>query len=198
MASRLCCLAHAARSDAAIQPALCPDRVRFVWRSPWSIPFPPRTPPPPSGRSCSSASQVLRNRPTPRKRAWRTHGLHLLLPSLAVIRQREFLGSPGSRVWSFHACTGSSTPPRHPIARQCAMRSIAFPNIRQGRHAKWLISELHGWPACSRSPCYTRSVATPSVGVRAKWLARPYSYEFFHSLLQTGLSRRLPNGREYF
>ena len=39
-------------------PALSPARVRFEWRFPWSIPFPPRTPPPPSGRLCSPASSV--------------------------------------------------------------------------------------------------------------------------------------------
>jgi len=40
-------------------PALSPARVRFEWRFPWSIPFPPRTPPPPLGRLCSPASSVL-------------------------------------------------------------------------------------------------------------------------------------------
>ena len=70
------------------------------------------------------------------------------------------------------------------------MLCVAFPTIRQGRHAKRLISELHGWPACSLPPCYTRSVATPSVGFRAERLASPYSCDVFHSLLQAGLSRR--------
>lgn len=102
-------------------------------------------------------------------------------------------GSPGSRAWSFHACTGSLTPPRHLTTRQGAVLCIAFPTIRQGRHAKWLISELNGWPACSPPPCHTRSVATPSVGFRAERLARPYSCDFFHSLLQAGSSRRFPN-----
>ena len=42
--------------------------------SPWSIPFPPRTPPPPAGRLCSPASLVLWDRPTPCERACRACG----------------------------------------------------------------------------------------------------------------------------
>ena len=42
-------------------------------RFPWSISFPPRTPLP-EFRFCSSVSQVLRDRPTPRQRARRQYG----------------------------------------------------------------------------------------------------------------------------
>ena len=52
-------------------------------RSPWSIPFPPRTPPP-EFRLCSPASLVLRDRPTPRRRTRRPFGIRLLRPLLAA------------------------------------------------------------------------------------------------------------------
>ena len=55
-------------------PARSPARVRFLWRFPWSIPFPPRAPQPPSGRPCSPLSSVLWDRPTPWKRTCPTYG----------------------------------------------------------------------------------------------------------------------------
>ncbi len=86
---------------------------------------------------------------------------------------------------------------RSPIS---AVRRVAFPLPPRGRHTEVAISEPGtlwvGWPACSPPPCHTRRVTTPGVGFRAERLARPYSYDFFHSLLQTGLSRRFPDQHE--
>ena len=116
-------LAVRLRDDRHADPALCPARGRLRRRFPWSIPFPPQTPQLPAGPLCSPVSQVLRDRPTPRRRACRTWGLR---PSPAVPlrhRPRESLGSPGSRAWSFHTCSGSVTPRRCPTA--CGWRRLA-------------------------------------------------------------------------
>jgi len=73
---------------------------------------------------------------------------------------RKPTGSPGSRAWSFQACSGSSTPPcRSPT---CHGR-VAFPQPPQGRRTKRLISEFNSWPACTSRRCHTRGVTAASV-----------------------------------
>ena len=81
----------------------------------------------------------------------------LLRPSLGS-RPRESPGSPGSRAWSFHACTGSSTPRLPEATRGYAAPDIAFPLTSQGRHAGVVISELNGWPACAPVERFTRDL----------------------------------------
>ena len=62
---------------------------------------------------------------------------------------REFLGSPGSRAWSVHACSGSQTPRCPEAARVNVAPGVAFPLSGLGRHTGLVISELNGWPACA-------------------------------------------------
>ena len=77
-------------------------------------------------------------------------------------------GSPGSRAWSFQACTGSSTPPCRDTTCHGAMSRVAFPQTPQGRHTKVLISELNSWPACTSGRCYTHDVTVAGVRFEAE------------------------------
>ena len=103
-------------------------------------------------------------------------------PSPTVPRRypaRKLLGSPGSRAVSFHACTGSSTPQRQKAARANVAFHVAFPSWEPGRHAEGLISELHGWPACTpvmATPATSRSPAYDSGPGR---VASPFLYGSF-------------------
>ena len=69
---------------------------------------------------------------------------------------------------------------------------VAFPLSEQGRHAKVVISELNGWPACApvnASPaCYHDRRMTRGPG----GFATPFPVRLFHPLLHAGLSRRFP------
>ena len=72
----------------------------------------------------------------------------------------------------------------------CVADRVAFPVTEPGRHAKMLISELDGWPACTPCPCHTRDITIASVGVGAERLARPFSYDSFIRNSRPVLSRR--------
>ncbi len=105
-------LAHAAGRSTRL-----PGSVSGAWPSaacsPWSDPFPPPPPPTvllPRTRLCSGTSSVLRVCPTSHERACRTSRSVLSPADPAVPRRRVFAGPPGSRAWSVHACSGSSTP----------------------------------------------------------------------------------------
>jgi hypothetical protein len=124
-----------------------------VKRFPSSIPFPPRTPPLPMGQSCSPASSVLRDRQTPRKRACRPTAFGAFAYRPASPRTRESPRSPGSRTWSFQACTGSATPRRCRTARDHVVLHVAFPISGQGRHADLAVFGAQ-WLACL-CPCPT-------------------------------------------
>ena len=128
-----------------------------VRRSSWLGPFPPPTPPMRREHRCSPASRVLRTHLTSHQRACQHCPRRR---SLAVPGRRKpgkMVGSPGSRDWSFQACSWSSTPPRGspPLAKS---RHPVLPSPPpQGRHAEGKISELNTWPAC------TPAVATPAM-----------------------------------
>ena len=114
---------------------------RLARRSSWLSPFPRPAPPMHQRHRCSPASQVLRTHLTS---YWRSYQHYRRKRSLTVpSRGRKPIGSPGSRVWSFHACTGSLTPPRRTTTRLVnAIVHVAFPLSSQGRHAKRVMSEL--------------------------------------------------------
>jgi hypothetical protein len=157
---------------------------RFVRRSSWLSPFPRPEPPMLQPHPCSPASQVLRTHLTSYQRSCQHYRRKrsLTVPpngEHATLVRRKPIGAPGSRVWSFHACTGSQTPPRPPEARRRRRRRCCLPTPGPGRHAKLVISELHGWPACTPCPCHTHDVTVISVGFRAERLARPFSYDSF-------------------
>lgn len=71
-----------------------------------------------------------------------------------------------------------SAAPRHdsPSTPRCVLPS---PRLDKVGTRNLLMSELHGWPACTPSSCHTRDVATPGVEVGAEWLAKPCSYDSF-------------------
>ena len=159
-------------------PALCPVRVRSSQRSPWVSPFPPRTPP--SGlRLCSPASQVLWRHPTPTERTCRASAL----PSPTVPRRHsagEFRGSPGSRAWSFHACSlfCDSATPKEQLAIYAVLH-VAFPTKPQGRHVELVISELNTRPTCASVNASPRTLPPSAHDSRPEWLARPSPYDSF-------------------
>ncbi len=113
-------------------------------RSPWPVAFPP-PPPPTLLRRCSATSQVLRNRPTPHGRACRTLG-HCPSPTgPPALCRGASVGSPGSRAWSIHACSGSQTPRGRCATGTSAAHRVAFPLTIRGRRpgagdfgAQWL------------------------------------------------------------
>ena len=93
--------------------------------------YPP--PPPPfrvllRGPSlCSSASPVLCNRPTSHGRACRACGLRPSPTGPAHHPRRATVGSPSSRVESFHACAGPPTARDPAAARVCRRRRCCLP-----------------------------------------------------------------------
>jgi len=102
-------------------------------------------------RVCSPASLVLRVRLTSRQRA-RPPCRHRRSRTAPMGSQRRLPGSPGSRVWNFHACSGSLTPPQPPAPCLVGAGDIAFSLSGQNRPAKVMFSELHGWPAFPSLP----------------------------------------------
>jgi hypothetical protein len=183
-----------ARARSTRFPGSAPGARSSRLRSPWSIPFPRRTPRRlphglgqclcsllarpfvgechkistlPTLRPCSPASQVLRDRPTPRRRARRAYGVS---PFPTVPHRHpagESPGSPGSRAWSFHACLGSATPRRRTTACVSRRRSCCLPPVRT-RSARRRFDFGAEYPACVYPcRCHTRSVTTASVRLGA-------------------------------
>ena len=101
-------------------------------------------------RVCSPASSVLRVRLTSRQRACPPcrHGRSRTAP---MASHRRLPGSPSSRVWNFHACLGSQTPPQTPAPRLGGADVIAFSLSEQDQPTEGMISEPGtlwvGWPA---------------------------------------------------
>ena len=144
---------------------------------------------------CSPASQVLRTHLTS---CWRScqhyrlrrsptvppGGGHAALPDgsqqdLPVLALGVFTHAQGlrlRRVVQSLACTVTA--------------HVAFPMTLQGRHAKVMISELHGWPACTPCPCYTHDVTIIGVGLGAGMAGWTFPVRLFHPQLQAGSSRR--------
>ena len=73
------------------------------------------------------------------------------------------MGSPGSRVWSFQTCTGSSTPPRHCRARHERPVACCLPIAITWSARETKISELNSWPDCTSYQCYTQDVTVNGV-----------------------------------
>jgi len=168
-----------------VGPALCPAmRARGE--------FPSVEPLPSAGsargsrtRVCSPASSVLRVRLTARRRACRPYRPRRS-PTGPRPKTRTPLGSPGSRVWNFHACSGSSTPPQTPTPCLGGVGVVAFSLIEQDRPAK--VNDFGApWLACAFHPNgrfdESRYRPPPSVGGRSDWL----------SLLRRTLSFPIPN-----
>ena len=87
-------------------------------------------------RVCSPASSVLRVRQTAQRRACRPYRSRRS-PTVPFHKHRKPLGSPGSRVWNFHACSGSSTPPQTPAPHLNGAGVVAFSTIEQDRPATY-------------------------------------------------------------
>ena len=140
---------------------------------PWSIPFPPRTPPPPSGRLCSPASSVLWDRPTPWKRACRSYGICLLRPSRAL-RRGSFQGLPVPvhRV-STHAQGLRLRGVQERLAIGVAS-SCCLPLVRTRSARRRVISELNGWPACAPVNASPAMLPPPAHDSGSGWFATPF------------------------
>jgi len=108
--------------------------VRRFEMHPWSVAFPP-CPPPAVAHLCSNISKVLRNRPTPRRRACWTPGSWPSPTGPPHFRRRASTGSPGSRAWSFHACPGSLTAQSPLDACDGASCGVAFRHVSRRRHS---------------------------------------------------------------
>jgi hypothetical protein len=132
-----------------------------------------------------AAQHTLRTHLTARRRACRPYRPRR---SPTVPRQvmRTPLGSPGSRVWNFHACSGSSTPPQTPAPHLSGVGVVAFSRIEQDRPAKVFDFGVR-WLACVFHPTgrfdESRYRLPPSVGGRSDWLR----------LLRRTLSFPIPN-----
>jgi hypothetical protein len=84
---------------------------------------------------CSGTSQVLFDRPTPRRRACWTWGSRPSPIGPPHLPRRASLGSPGSRAWSFQACSGSQTAQSPEDTRESASADIAFRLAERRRHS---------------------------------------------------------------
>jgi hypothetical protein len=124
-------------------------------------------------RVCSPASSVLRVRLTARRRACRPYRPRRS-PTGPRLVTRTSLGSPGSRVWNFHACSGSSTPPQTPAPHRSGVGVVAFSILEQDRPAK-LRDFGAPWLACAFHPTgrldESRYRPPPSVGGRSDRLS---------------------------
>lgn len=101
-------------------------------------------------RVCSPASSVLRVRLTARRSACRPYRPRRS-PTGPRQETRTPLGSPGSRVWNFHACSGSSTPPQTPAPHLGGAGVVAFSLLEQDRPAKFRDFGAQ-WLACVYHP----------------------------------------------
>ncbi len=168
--------AHCARFPGSV------SGTRFADPScPWSGPFPPHRPPLLT-EPCSGGSQVLRACPTSRGRASWGYG-HWPFPCDPTVHSRRVASrSPGSRAWSFHACTGSATA-RGP-RRRLRWRAVrcCLPFQLQRWHPELLISRLnvpaYASPvnASTPGPCSGRlSSRTVPHDSGSRWVATPFS-----------------------
>lgn len=148
------------RATGARGPARLTRSVRLCVRSvfrrprfPWPVRFPPRSPPPRLGR-CSTASQVLPNRPTSHDRASRDYRRSVprtTRPTITTIGRSWDL--PVLSMKRSRACTGSPTPRGPLTARENAASGIAFRRLRPRRHPNRRNFEAQ-YPACAH-PCPT-------------------------------------------
>jgi hypothetical protein len=95
----------------------------------------------------------------------------------------RLMGSPGSRVWNFHACTGSKTPPCPRRSRQIAIAAM-WPSpcqdkvgTRKGCRVQLTkTGELNSWPTIPPSRTLsTVSLPSPHLRRRPKQVANSSS-----------------------
>ncbi len=96
----------------------------------------------------SAASPVLCNRPTSRKRAYRTYGTQPSPTDPAQHPDRVSPGSPGSRAKSFHTCTGSQTA--RDLRRTRSYRSAKC--CSAGETSAWALISAPPWPVTPPDP----------------------------------------------
>jgi len=95
--------------------------------SPWPGPFPPRPPPARvSPRVRSTASSVLRARPTSHARSSPSCPIRVHGTDSRAVRPEPNMGSPSFRARCLHACTGSRTARDRTWTRQCVLVRVAF------------------------------------------------------------------------
>src|SRR6266849_2982187 len=126
--------------------------------SPWSVAFPP-CPPPVACYRCSGTSSVLRDRPTPHRRARWTSGSRPSPTGPSHLPRRASMGSPGSCAWSFHTCLGSQTA-RSPAdagewrIRRCCLPPCGTTSALRSRLFRSSIPSLHvPLSTLRRQPC---------------------------------------------
>ena len=147
-------------------PALCPVRRRIHHDFSSVTSFPRRTPPL-RLQLCSPASTVLRSHLTSHQRSCQHYHQGCLLTVPVCFADGKPRGSPGSRVWSFQTCAGSSTPPRRFQTRQYRPVACCLPAAITGSARETKISELNSWPVCTSYQCYTQDVTVLGVWFEA-------------------------------
>ncbi len=159
-----------------MDPALRPARGPPCRRSPWSISFPPRTPQPPTGRLCSPASMVLRDRPTPHQRACRTYGCSLLRPALAAIGRGTAGVSRFSRMEFPRMLRVSDSAASSDGSRWSPSPVSPSPSPYRVGTPDQVISELNGWPACAPVNASPAASRPPAHDSGSRWFAKPSLY----------------------
>lgn len=175
------------------EPGAASSPVATAWRSPWSVPFPPQTPPTAARGRCSPASAVLWNCLTPRQRACRACDIASSPTDPPPWALRMPPRSPGFREESVQPCKWSQTPwGRH---RTCHDRSTSLlPSPCQDKvgHRKRMFSELNTLPDCASVNASPWRLPDRTHHARSRRLARSYLVRLLHSRLSPDLRRRTP------
>jgi hypothetical protein len=172
-----CCLTHTKQVAQPAGPVLGPGRGRLpdvlLGRLPSLHALRQRFP-----AVVRDTSTVVRNRPTPRRRACRTSGSW---PSpTGPPPRRAPTGSPGSRAWSFHACRRVLAPP-------AVLPSVTCHGVGT---LIAIISQLNTLPACAPVNASMAALRLATHDSGSGWLATPFLCDSFIHYSMPALSLR--------
>jgi hypothetical protein len=83
------------------------------------------------------------------------------------------MGSPDSRSWCFHTCTGSSTAQGPCVSRAIDAHGVAFRYVHRVGTLNYHISRLNTRPACAPVNASPEPLQAPAHDSGPVWLAKP-------------------------